>query len=576
MEALFFALVAGVPLLIAPRFFFYFDVIPRIVLLLAAAAAAIIMRGVWRSPATGTSKRFLTLAALQGTVAVLATIASVDRGVSLLGGTWRKEGLLVELAILTVAVATFNLLSAEPGRVRFFLRLAALVSILIAVYGIAQYFGIDPLLPSAAYHFGDGQFTIVRPPSTLGHAAYFASYLLFAVFAAVALMRLETGMWKAVAIAAAVAGAFAIVLSGTRAAILGLIAGALFLVLREGRSTLRKAAVGFTVTFALLVAFYVSPPGAHLRARMHWSSDDRLGGARLLLWRDTLRMSGARRISGYGPETFAVEFPKHESLELARAFPDFYHESPHNILLDALVSDGVAGLALLLAWTIFGLTLARGAIGAAFMALLVSQQFTSFMAATELYFYLSLALLAANAVGPAVERAPRAIVRWALAAPFVCFAFYLGAGDASLASSRAALERGDIARAEQKIHEAHALHASADLYFSRAFLAVPSADPVSRLRAWSSALACARSATHTADDRMNAFLNLASFYAGAGDVASVETSLRSAIAAAPNWYKPHRLLAQVLALEGRNAQAAGENTSATDRDSPAAETSRSR
>ena len=49
-------------------------------------------------------------------------------------------------------------------------------------------------------------------------------------------------------------------------------------------------------------------------------------------------------IAGYGPETFAVEFPRHQSIELARAYPDFYHESAHNIFLDAFVSKGLVGL----------------------------------------------------------------------------------------------------------------------------------------------------------------------------------------------------------------------------------------
>src|SRR5258708_9588330 len=40
--------------------------------------------------------------------------------------------------------------------------------------GIAQYFGLDPILPVAGYHIGEGIWTIVRPPSTLGYVSYFA------------------------------------------------------------------------------------------------------------------------------------------------------------------------------------------------------------------------------------------------------------------------------------------------------------------------------------------------------------------------------------------------------------------
>ena len=42
-----------------------------------------------------------------------------------------------------------------------------------ALYGIAQYCGWDPILPAAAYHVGEGIWTIVRPPGTLGYVSYF-------------------------------------------------------------------------------------------------------------------------------------------------------------------------------------------------------------------------------------------------------------------------------------------------------------------------------------------------------------------------------------------------------------------
>ncbi len=63
---------------------------------------------------------------------------------------------------------------------RVLLRITVLTSIPISIYGVLQYFGIDPWLTPPGYHFGTGIFTIVRPPATLGHAAYFATYLLFA------------------------------------------------------------------------------------------------------------------------------------------------------------------------------------------------------------------------------------------------------------------------------------------------------------------------------------------------------------------------------------------------------------
>ncbi|HLH38128.1 MAG TPA: O-antigen ligase family protein [Bryobacteraceae bacterium] len=547
---------AAVPLAIAPGWSFYFDVVPRIVILLAGAALAL-----WFSGRIPAGSLFLKLLAAQAAVAAIATIFSIDAVISWSGAAWRKEGLPVELAVLIFAAAIYIWLSAAPERLRPFLRVTVFGALPAAIYGIAQYFGIDPLLASFSYRAGEGQFAIVRPPSTLGHADYFATFLLYPLFAGIFLARLESRRaWKIAALSTSLLVLAAMILSGTRAALAGALAGAV-LILARGRFSRRRvfqAIAPAAAALALFTVFYRSPAGERLRARVHWSREDRLGGARLLLWRDTLKMSESRWLAGYGPETFVREFPKHESADLARAYPDFYHESPHNIFIEALVSKGLPGLAALLAISAFGVMLARGAMGAAFVAILVSQQFTSFTATTELYFYICLAILAAmRAQTPNFALSARSPLRLALAAPFACFAIFLLAGDAMLARAASLIDRGDVSAAAATLKRARVLRASADIYFSRRFAAF-GADPAARLLSWEAGFDAAKSAVETADDRMNALVNLASFYAGQNDAANVEKTLRAAIAAAPNWYKPHWLLSRVLSAEGRAAEARAE------------------
>ena len=79
----------------------------------------------------------------------------------------------------------------EPGRLRVLLRALRSADCWWRLYGIAQYFGWDPLLDARGYHVGEGIWTIVRPPSTLGHADYSANWLLFVVFAGAALATVE-------------------------------------------------------------------------------------------------------------------------------------------------------------------------------------------------------------------------------------------------------------------------------------------------------------------------------------------------------------------------------------------------
>jgi len=554
MNVLLPGVAALVAVLIVPGWSFYFDVVPKVVILLAGAALALWL---WPRQARSTSLTwFFAMLAAQALAILLATIFSTHPWFSIYGSTWRRSGAPAELAVLVLAAATAAMLAGDRANLRLWLRITVLAAVPISIYAIMQYFGIDPILATSAYHFGEGKYMIVRPPGTLGHASYLATYLLYAAFGGGALARMEVGrLWKTAALGSAGLALFAMVLSGTRAALLGLVAGALFIAVREHLD--RRWLVAAAGIVMVVAAFYISPAGARLRARVFWSSEDMLGGSRLLLWRDTLRMSASRWLTGYGPESFSLEFPRHESIELARQYPDFYHESPHNVFLDALVSKGLLGLAALIGVSIFGIATARGAVGGAFVAILISQQFTAFIIPTELYFYLCIAMLVSNTKPlPSLRKLPIAMGR-VLAVPFACFAIFLTTGDLLLGSARRALDRGDVESAAQLVDRAGDWHASADFYFSRRFLQEKAAAP---------AMQAAVNAAKTADDPQNALVNLAAFRATVDDAAGVEKNLRDAVSAAPNWYKPHWLLAQVLEKEGRMTEAAAEAQAAFNRD----------
>jgi len=194
-------------------------------------------------------------------------------------------------------------------------------------------------------------------------------------------------------------------------------------------------------------------------------------------------------------------------------------------------------------------------MGGAFVAILASQQFTAFTLPTELYFFICIAVLAGTArkkdtiLKTHIAMSRVRWWRWGMAIPLACFAVYLAAGDLLLAAARRAIEEENPERAAQYVSDARSWNASADIYFSQRF---------SKAKADQSAMDCALRATETADDRPNALVNLAAFQAGRDDAEGVEKSLRGAIDAAPNWFKPHWLLAQVLDREGRSIEAESE------------------
>jgi tetratricopeptide (TPR) repeat protein len=370
-----------------------------------------------------------------------------------------------------------------------------------------------------------------------------------------------------------------IVASGTRAGLAGLAIGAFvtFLFLRPRLS--RRAALASFIGVVALSAFYYSPSGQKLRARVRWYTEDPAGGPRLLMWRDSARMFARYWPAGSGPETFSLVFPRFQSAELSSAYPDFYHESPHNFLLDAATSQGIPGVALLLAMcslayfaalrsSVENRTLA-GILAGGLSGVITAHLFTSFIVPTLLGFYLLIAMMVLlDAGGVRSQAAPRP--RWIVAAAasplavlLIVYAWRLLSADRSLALAREHLEAGRILEARLSYERSIRLHprgAVADLWYSRAMaLAAQKSDqPARRLLAWQEGIEAARRATQSSDDRHNAWYNVAAFYASQNDFGRTEQSLRSAIGCSPNWFKPHWMLARVLREAGRLPEAIAE------------------
>jgi O-antigen ligase len=585
---------ALVPLLITPGLVSYFDITPKIAILLLGVALIVLYREAnasnVRALAGATAGRlFIGLLGAEWLSTAIASVSSANWALSLDGGTWRRYGLISETGLLLFVLLASGWLARDQRNIRILLEACTLAGTLAALYGIAQYFGFDPFLPRGSYEVGDEPFRIVRPPGTLGHADYFADWLLTVTFVALALGALEKKPWrKRRASAAALLTAGAILLTGTRAALLGLFAGVLVFIFARGtRIRAHEVALGFACA-AGLVLFFFSPPGARLRARLHWSVEDTRGGARLLLWRDSLRMASHRPLSGFGPETFGTDFPRFESLELARAYPDFYHESPHNIFVDTLTGEGVIGLVTLLclcglgAWAAerawrYGHPLA-GPLAAAFAGVLVSQQFAAFIFTNSLYFHLLLAMLIVIVLpreNLATSPAPRSpwILPLSLAVSILLagFAIRLISADRALAVAQQHIASNDAKGAAEAYRNAlrwQAPGAGDDLAYSRAMqqLAVGSPIFATKLLASQEALESGIRAVTTAEDRQNAWYNLATILATRNDAAGVERSLRNAIAWAPNWFKPHWTLAQFLELTNRHDEALAEARKAVECD----------
>jgi O-antigen ligase len=559
-----------VPLAIAPGLLSAFDITPKIAILLFCESVLLLfckqlVNGAKTLFESTPGRLYLACLAAQWLSTFVSTVSSSNPALSIYGSSWRRDGLLAETAILLFAFIVAAWFAGDHSRMLPLLRAATLTGAAASIYGIAQYFLWDPLLPSSAYQSGEGPFTIVRPPGTLGHADFFANWLVIVAFFALALaLRENNRPWRTIARVTVLLAALAIVLSGTRSAMLGLLTGAIvFIALARPRLDRRT----IVILAACLALFYLSPPGAKLRARVHWSLDDLRGGARLLLWRDSLHMAIRRPILGFGPETFTAQFPPFASVDLARAYPDFYHESPHNMFLDALTSRGLPGALLLLALCVLAFRAARRnpALAAALAGAVVCQQFLVLTIPTALYFYLLISMLIAAEIParpPEPRRFPLALipVAAAIAIVFIVFASRLVLADRALALAQQRAASGDIrgaSAAYRILRRWEPLPGESDLRYSRAMTRLATTTPVFAVSvaAAEQATESAIRATSTAEDRQNAWYNLATIAALRNDRAGVEDGLRRAIACAPNWFKPHWTLSQLLELTGRHEDA---------------------
>jgi hypothetical protein len=144
---------------------------------------------------------------------------------------------------------------------------------------------------------------------------------------------------------------------------------------------------------------------------------------------------------------------------------------------------------------------------------------------------------------------------------FSLAAWQLLAEDHALAQVQRHLDSGNSSAAAEAYRRALNLPiagVSADLYLSRRWsqVAMNSSQAMPRIYFSQVAAGAASRATHQPEQLPNAWYNLSILLAARNDTAGVEYSLRSAIAAAPNWYKPHWTLARVLANQGRGPEAA--------------------
>ncbi len=555
---------AATPLGLLTGTFLSHDVMPKVILVLSGAAALLFMlpqwtQGIARLWATRPGRWFLWLAIAQGVVLAASSLFSSQPLLSLVGTTWRRFGLVEQVAALVIACCAAALVAEKPESATSLWRAVVACAGIVSVYGIAQYFGFDPFLEQRLYAI-DYLGGIVRPPATMGHAIYYSAYLVPVILIAAWQLEVETKWtWRAMHGSLMALGPVAILLSGTRGALLGLAAGAILLIVyRRPSKKLVGAAVGAVLVVGGFLAF--TPVGASVQNRIRqWKEDP--GSVRLAVWRETPGLIAKAPWLGSGPETFAGAFRMVESAELARAYPDFINETPHNVFADAASEEGLAGLTILIALFAVGwLGTSSPGLRAALPGIAVCGLFASLSLVMGMYLWgiagIAVAPEAARArtaAKPAVWRAP--VLRMA-AAPvgiaFVAVAILLAVQDAAYADLQDSVDAKAVGDAKNAMRIATSFGVGLPGYELWA------SQEMAKLKAWSEAGSTAGLAEQRGEDRASAAYQSSIIAIVNGDAPGAQAEADKAIELAPNWYKPHLLKAQLLQATGKNAEASEE------------------
>jgi hypothetical protein len=311
---------------------------------------------------------------------------------------------------------------------------------------------------------------------------------------------------------------------------------------------------------ALLVAGFLQLEiGASMRLRVRQWRQDFYGGPRLLVWRDSLPLIAAHPLFGTGPETFGNQFRRRESEELSMAYPDFFQESPHNVPLATMVEQGACGLfALFLLIWVFAAAPPHGAdtcaasIWASGVCAFLCLLFIPLTIPGALMLYLAAAMLTAARVDrPAAPASAGRPVRVVAAATAVMLVLAAGAywrqdvGYRRIQASARAGAANEMAQGWESIAAMSFPGAGDDLSCSRTLASA---------HAWKLASAASAKAERSSDDVADAAYQSALLALSVNDPVAGERKLRETLDSAPNWYKPHLLLGQLLRLLGRPAE----------------------
>jgi len=334
-------------------------------------------------------------------ISIAATVFSQNPYISLVGAYYRYEGLITFINYLFLFYAVVNFLNEDS--IRRILNVSVFTGGLIGFYGLMQHLNRD-LVGWCSYEPN-------RVFSTFGNPVYLGAYTatLLPIAVAMCLKELKTKkmtplriknisdrinqLFKYIVtifikISPWLYGiSLALILSGLclskgRGAFIGFVVSMVVffcLCLRVREIFITKKVIVPLVIIILVGGYFNLKPETSLIGRFSQMVDKTIavvqdkdsiptthnekafttamraaGGARPIMWRDSLRIIKDYPLLGIGPETFGLIYPKYRSLELIMTEGGQYGrpDRVHNDIIDLTLAKGLLGLSAYL-WMLF-------------------------------------------------------------------------------------------------------------------------------------------------------------------------------------------------------------------------------
>ncbi len=277
-------------------------------------------------------------------IGFITAFTGVNQNRSLWGNFERMGGAYYVAHLTLLAMYVVMLAQIGSRYIKNILYAALGVAVLITLNGISGWLGgpvavPDPSLPS-------------RVSSTLGNPIFLGSFLILPMFlAAFFALQEEDSLAKKLTLWGVAALLFVgIILSVTRGALVGLIAGcafaaAAFIVFYPRPKVRVYGGAVLIAAMAIVVSFFIFnqklPQNRITRLFQLQGSDTQ---ARFLQWRTALRGFVDRPVLGVGLENYYFISNKYYNPEMVK-YDASWFDKPHNYILEVLVTTGVFGFA---------------------------------------------------------------------------------------------------------------------------------------------------------------------------------------------------------------------------------------